>query len=197
MNQDLIMQAIQIFDTYDKWDAFIVLSNNIPEIRRRYFERLKSDLTKHFSKDIAESWSFVAIHNEQYRWYLSEFGYESLGLLWRANDFLLWCNPDKIDANKVRDLLNTPDFNIIFNCFDNIDSLSNPLHHFVQEKHRYTFRDSTSYSAPDEDDYNKLAWFAGNKTDELIELIAIKINKFRTIEITTLIKDLIVKCKKL
>jgi hypothetical protein len=197
MTQELITQAINMFDSYDKWNAFIELSNSRSDIRKRYFEKLKLGLLKHFTDNYREQWQFAAILPEQYRWFIKDYGQESICLLWRTNDLVLWCNPQFFNATEARDLLNTPDFNSIFGCFDNIDTLSTPyLHHFCEERHRYNFDDLTSYSATNEENHDKLSWFAGNKTNEMIKQIADKINKFRTPEITEMFIDLNKRCKK-
>jgi hypothetical protein len=197
MNQELLTQAINMFDSYDKWDAFVELSSSIGEIRQRYFERLKSGLFKHFVNDQREPWSFIPFNTDQYRWFLKDYGQESICLLWRVQDLVLWCNPQLFYAHIARDLITSPDFSPILNCFDYTDSLSHPNpHHLCEERHRYIFADSTSYSAPDEENFEKLSWFAGNRTDEMIKQISDKINKFRTPEITELLQELNKRCKK-
>jgi len=197
MTPELINQSVLLFDTFDKWNAFIELSNGRGEIRKRYFEKLKSQLLNHFSKDVNQYWRFSIINNEQYRCFLSDYGQESICLFWCVDDLKLWCNPQLFDAALARELLNTPEFNPILNCFDYIDTLSSPnLHHFCEEKHRFIFEDSTSYIATNESNHDKLSWFAGNKTEEMTVHIAAQINKFRTPEITELLIELNNRCKK-
>jgi len=195
-NQDLLTHVITLFDSFEKWNAFIELSNSRGEIRRRYFDRLKSALVKSFINDQTD-WCFQPFNTEQYRWFLKEFGSESICLLWRVYDLVLWCNPQFTDVQKVKDLLNSPDYNTIFNCFETPDSQSFPnLHHFCEERHRFKFSDGNVYSAPDEENHEKLAWFAGNMTMEMVEQISTKIKRFQTPEITSLLKELNDKCKK-
>jgi hypothetical protein len=197
MNQELIKQAQDLFDSYDKWNAFIELSNSRGKIREKYFEKLKLGLSKHFVNESRDNWSFTIYSNEQYRWFITEFGKNSICLLWRVNDLVLWCDPPFIDVPKVIDLLNTPKFIPILNCFDFMDSVSTSYpHHFCEEKLRYKFNDESSYSGPDEENHEKLSWFAGNKTDEMILQIAEKVNRFRTTEITSLLIELNEICKK-
>jgi len=196
MNQELLTHAIKMFDSFDKWNSFIELSNLRGEIRVRYFEKLKIGLNKHFINDTNDFWSFKPIINEQYRWHLKAFGAESICLLWRVQDLILWCNPAIVNAQLAKDLLNTPEFNSLFNCFDNTDTLSNPnLHHFCEEKHRYTFGESLSYSGPDEENHEKLSWFAGNRTQEMVDQISEKVNRFRTPANTELLTELNKRCK--
>jgi hypothetical protein len=197
MDQELITKAMKMFDTYEKWNAFIELSNSKQEIRKRYFERLKTALISHFVKDVNDSWGFTVMWQEQYRWFIREYGPESICLLWRVQDLVLWCNAQYFDAQLVNEALNSPEFNPIFNCFTYTDTRSSTaLHHFCEEKHRFNFEDSTSYSGPDEENADKLAWFAGIKTEEMVRQIATQVNKFRTEEITTLLRELNRRCKK-
>ena len=195
-NTELLNKAIELFDSYDKWNAFIMLSNARGEIRNRYFEKLKSGLLKHYITDVNEEWRFLPFGNDQYRWFLKDFGQNSICLLWRTPDLVLWCDPQTSNAQKAKDLLNTPEFNFIFSGFDFTDSISMPnIHHFCEEKHRYSFSDNLYYSSIEEDNSDKLAWFAGNHTSEMVKQITDKISRFRTSKITELLKELNNQCK--
>jgi len=198
MSPDLINQAITIFDSFDKWNAFIELSNARESIKVKYFEKLKQELINKFNRnDFRKDWAFKIITHNLYRWYLKDYGPDSICIVWRQDDTVLWSNIISVDVQMAINLLNTPDFNSIFNCFDNTDTFSNTFpHHYCEEKHRYEFNDSTSYSGITEQNFDKLSWFAGNKTDEMINQISMKINRFRTPEITALLMELNRRCKK-
>ena len=197
MSPDLINQAISIFDSFDKWNAFIELSNAKESIKVKYFEKLRQELINYFRNDLRKDWAFKPISPSLYRWYLNDYGSDSICIVWRQDDTLLWSNIISVDVQMAINLLNTPDFNSIFSCFDYQDSLSNTiLHHYCEEKHRYKFDDSTSYSGITEQNSDKLAWFAGNKTDEMVNQISEKVNKFRTPEITEKLIELNRRCKK-
>ena len=192
MNAELLNQAMNLFDTYDKFSAFIELSNARGEIRNRYFGRLKAEI---FSYSLNSPWSVLSDNFEQYRWYLTEFKQESICLVWCSWHFRLWCNQTICDAIKAKELLASPKFEPIKECFDYIDSMSHPnVHHFFEEKHRYEFLDGLSYSAPDAENLERLSWFAGNKTKEMGSLIMKKVNKFRSPEITELLVELNHEC---
>lgn len=197
MTPELLTQATNIFDSYDKWNAFIELSNVRNLIKDRYFEELKLGLSKHFINDVRQDWLFRPDHQYQYRWYLKDYGAESICILMNINHIYLWCNPQLFDANLIKEYLNSPEYLSIFSCFDFTDTLSSPnLHHFCEERHRFNFNDSTSYPTNNEINHDKLSWFAGNKTEEMVQQIAVKINRFRTPEISKLLLELNQKCKK-
>ncbi len=188
MNAELLNQAMNLFDKYEKFSAFIELSNARGEIRNRYFARLKAEI---FSYSINYPWSVTADNFEQYRWILTEFKQGSICLVWNCWHFKLWCDPAIYDVVKIKELLATPKFEPIKGCFDYIDSISQPnIHHFFEEKHRFEFSENLSYSAIDSENHEKLSWFAGNKTKEMGNLIMNKVNKFRMPEITELLIDL-------
>lgn len=195
MTPELLTQATSLFDSYDKWNAFIELSNARNEIKINFCKEMRLGLQNHFSKDIREKWYFTSIDAFQYKWFLKDYGENSICLYMNLDYIMLWCNPSVLDASKVKEKLNSVEYHPILNCFDFKDNLSSThLHHFCEERHRFNFKDSTSYPANNEFNPDKLSWFAGNKIDEMVEQIATKINRFRTPEITKLLLELIREC---
>jgi hypothetical protein len=198
MTPELLTHAITIFDNYDKWNAFIELSNCKAEIRRRYFEYFKQEIVKYFFENQRNYWDFKAINQEQMRWFLKDYGQDSICIFWYPYSLMLWCEPQKNNVDDVKSLLSTPDFSPIINCFEYKDTLlsATNAHHFCEERNRFSFDDGISYSAIEEENHDKLCWFAGNKTDEMIKQIADKVDKFRTAQITDLLTELNKRCKK-
>ena len=195
MNNESLKLAMNLFDKYEKWDAFVELSTFKPEIRRRNLERLRSKINEYSISTETIKWH-VLLNNEQYRWFLADSGQESMCIWWDLNTLKLWCNPNTLAVNEIKDLLTTPAFDPIVKCFDNIDSKSFPTqNHFFEEKHRYTFSNGLTYCSItidriDEESKDRLSWFAGNMTDEMARIIMDKVNRFRTPEITSLLMEL-------
>lgn len=199
MNQELLNQAISLFDKYEKWNAFIELSNAREEMKRKYFGILKSRIYELSIDNQTYKWN-ILLHgnNDAFRWYINEFGHDSICLNWDWVAFRLWCQPNHFNSAKAKELLIDPHFIPIKKCFDSdkIFSISNPnVHHFFEEKHRYYFSDGLSYLAPEMENHERLSWFAGNKSEELAKMIMEKVNRFRTPEITELLIELNRECK--
>jgi hypothetical protein len=198
MNSEILNQAINLFDKYEKWDAFVELSNSRNDIANKYFSRLKSRINQLSINNETLEWNLLLYNNhEGYRWYLNDFGQNSICLNWDWNNFRLWCEPNSYDVGKAKNILTEDKYLPLKNCFDNRDTISNPnSNHFYEEKHRYYFSDGLSYSGIDSENREKLSWFAGNKTEEMANMIIEKVNRFRTPEITQLLRELNKVCKK-
>lgn len=196
MNADLLKQAIGLFDTYEKWSAFLELHKTKQQIKNQNFNQLKAAL---HNKPSTWQWSFSPIGNgDRYRWYLTDFTKESICLVWDCTSLTLWCHPSFYNAHKVKELLATPQYEIIKDCFDYIDALSQPAtEHFIVERHRYDFQNGLQFYAEDDQNSNndRLSWFAGNMTTEIADMITSKVQKFQTPEITELLMSLNQECK--
>jgi len=199
MSQDLISEAMNIFDSFEKWEAFLTLYDSRDELKRRYYQDFKRDLNKHFGKNNVNNWSFSAPYNEQFRWYLTSLTQESICILWYVDGLVLWANPSNFNLPLAKDLLSTPEYSAILDCFENLDSLSMPhAHHLVEEKHRYSFHNnSIVYDGTVESNLYKLGWLARSRSSELITQLEKKIARFQTTEITDLLLELNKKCKKM
>jgi hypothetical protein len=197
MSEEVIKQAMNLFDKVEKWDAFLELSNKRGDIINRYFGRLKSRINQLSVNNESISWNLLINTQESYRWYINDVGPNSICINWDLNCFRLWCDPNFRDAGKAKRLLTQSEFLPIRNCFQNLDTISNPvIHHFFEDRNRFSFSDGLSYSVIEAENRDKLSWFAGNKTDEMAKLIMDKVNRFWTPEITQLLRELNAECKK-
>jgi hypothetical protein len=137
----------------------------------------------------------------EYRWYLTEFsantqwGTDSFCLHLDQNALHLWANPDFFDVAKISEFLQTPEYAPIIAAFDNpheshISELNNLSK--IVERGNFHFGDpDDGHLSPD-----KFAWYAHYRTDEVVEQIFAKINRFRTPEITALFEEINRKTKK-
>lgn len=201
MNKELISQAAKMFESesVEKWNAFIELCWGKGEIRQFYFMKFRSAMLTHFSKGIINPWDFVSINQEQYRWFIKDFKQDSIVLLWDVNRLYLWCNPSLVKVDEATNLLKTPDFAPVISCFDPCDviGIGGQREYLYGETHRYKFNETEFIQRTDnEQGHLELSWYAGNRTNELINQITDKVNKFRTPEITKLMIDLNEKCKR-
>ena len=61
MNQELLKQAKALFDSPEKWNAFLELVWQKDEIRNQWFIKLREEANKKFStEEFVEGWVFNA-----------------------------------------------------------------------------------------------------------------------------------------
>lgn len=199
MKNELIQQAAEIFDSFDKWNAFIELYLGRNEIRQYNLMKFRSSMLKYFSTENITTWDFVAVSQDQYRWFIKNYGRESICIMWDLNRLYLWGNPAIVQIERATELLKTPEYNLVTSVFNSIDAaaLGGQREYFYGENHRYKFDGIDYIHKPDDErGYLLLSWYAGNNTDQLVKQIAEKVNKFRTQQMTKLITELNEKCKR-
>ncbi len=79
MNQELLKQSVAIFDTQDKWDALFEIHNLSKDIINHWLTMGARALRRSFAEDSlwgCEAWGM----ERDTRWYLKEFGKESVGI---------------------------------------------------------------------------------------------------------------------
>jgi hypothetical protein len=180
MYKELLNQAITIFDSPEKWNAFVELANQKETIKGYYFQKLKQPLLNYFNANPVEGWVCEPWGDQLYdiRWYLKDFGKNSIALAigWRFNFVLHIEDINAFDTKKIDDLLRS-DYSIILSSFDRVDrQFENQLK--VVEVRNYSF--NSPYDTNFEDSQlDKLSWFAGNKTESFVEQIIKKVERFR------------------
>jgi hypothetical protein len=180
MQKELLNQAIEIFDSYEKWNAFIELANQRDAIRLFYFQKLKQPLLKYFSENpvegwVCEPWGDI---NCDLRWYLKDFGIRSLSLAigWQFHFVLHIDDIGSFDSKKIDDLLRS-EYSIILSSFDRVDR-QYELNLKVVEVRNYSF--NCPYDTCfDNSQIDRLAWFAGNETEKFARQIIKKVERFR------------------
>ena len=191
MNQDLLNQAIQLFDTDEKWNSFLELSYNKETIKNNLWKYFQSSMNENFAKhDLVDGWSFCSDSPKQYRWFLTEFGKESCGILMdEGKNVSLRAHPDNINLELVRSMLSTEKFSVLFNFLERIDLIGTVGHwEFIRESGNFIFGSSFDKNFPNDD---RLTWFAGNRTADFVDQISEKVNRIRKDEsMTFLLQEL-------
>ena len=186
MQQELINQAITMFDTSEKWSAFLELSSLKDDIKRQWYEKLKKAVRSRFwVKEETDQWTFSHPNNiyQDFRWYLTEFGSESLGL--RTCDWIgygLWVNPSCYNSQEIFSLLHNSKYSRIMDLLrQDISFPAAGQDWILQEQGNFNFESpyDTHFTV------DSLSWFAGNKTEELTDQIVEKIDCFRKDELIT------------
>lgn len=180
MQKELLNHAIGIFDTSEKWNAFVELANQKETIKWFYFQKLKQPLLNYFNSNPVEGWACEPWGNQLYdiRWYLKEFGKSSLALAvgWTFEFHLHIEDTTKFDTEKINDLLKG-EYSLLLSAFDRVDRQFE-LNTKAMEYRNYSFG-SPYDSYFDNSQLDNLAWFAGNKTECFVDQIIKKVNRFR------------------
>lgn len=194
MNREFLNEAINLFDTPEKWNYFLELYSKKDQIKDLYFIKVQTDLNKIFRQiDVVENWDF-SIKNNQYKWFLKEFGEKSLCIYFNTHNgiFHFLGDADNFDLDKVKAALKTEYFAKILNFIERIDEINDGWH-LVIEKGNFNF--SSAYDGNFDGD--KLAWYAGNRTEEFVNQIVEKVNRIRkSPELTQLLRELSEQCKR-
>ena len=192
MNQELLNQTKAMFDSPDKWNAFLEILYEKDNIRNQWYLNLKEDITKTFSTDyFSKEWDIKIRGNFSYQWFLKAYGENSISL-WIEDGILSLFASETHDIEEVYKLIKSENYAPLVNCFTRID-VSFQGGYIIKEERNFTFGVSTD----ERFDFEKLAWFAGNKTKELTKQIVDKVNRFRlNEEITNLLSELNRQTKK-
>lgn len=180
-----IDDVAELFDTYEKWEAFIDLYYQKDSIKYHWFNKLKMRIESDFNKNKIEGWSCkpFKLGIDDVRWFLKEFGENSICLALEANKISVWCNNAVFESDKARELLrNDLKYEELYNKLITIGSLSGEGEggYFVSENIKFL-----SLGTPD-----SLAWYAQGHTEDFLKKIVDIVEKFTTPEITLLLSDL-------
>ena len=174
MQKELLKQAMDIFDSPDKWNSFLELSSSNDEIKYQWYQKLMTHVTKRFREDEdVKGWSFETLGDWDYRWYLTEFGRDSFCIRMWLHQIGLRVDPKFFDSQMITDLLKTETYSIIMSTLRHDEEFSRDWK--LAEHGNFNF--DSPYDG--HFDHGRLGWFAGNKTEEFVNQIVEKINKIR------------------
>ncbi len=177
-----IEDVAKLFDTQEKWEAFIELCNQRDKIKYHWFNLLKVRIESHFKEKKIDGWSckFIKPGIDDVRWFLNEFGDNSICLALEANKISVWCNDAYFESAKARELLGN-EHKELYNRLIDIVSPSDERGSYLISENLKFFSLGTSDS---------LAWYAQSQTDDFLTKIVDIVEKFTTPEITILLSDL-------
>lgn len=174
MNQELMNQALNLFDTPEKWNAFLELYSQRDEMRNQWYGKLRELSIKRFNTiDVVDGWSFKPSNSIDMCWYLTEYGDQSIRIVfgWCAEMTLFY---DGVNFSKMNDLMKNKRFSPILEGFQKLDGV------FQGNRIAYESRNFIFESPYDTKfDCDRLAWFAGNQTESFVDQIVKKVNRFR------------------
>jgi len=179
---------MDIFDSFEKWDSFLDLAASAGEMRQRWYLNFQKLAERRFNcDDVVQGWDYKCWNYDSMRWYLSEFGLDSicLQLGWSGELTLLFAGADA-NLNHISILLKTDKFLPLLNPFM-ISSRFFEGPRLAIESRNLSFGSPYDTNIPIE----RLAWYAGNATELFVDQIASKVNKFRKDEhLVTLLREL-------
>jgi hypothetical protein len=179
MQKELLNRAMGIFDSPEKWNAFIEIANQKEEIKKLYFQKLHQFLWKYFHENQIKGWGFDTWGDpkEDLCWYLEEFGKESLALRigWKYQFHLNLIDTANFDSKMMNELLKS-EYSSLFASFDRLDKQYG-INSKAEEWRNYSFN-SPYDSFFDWAQVDYLAWYAGNRTEEFANQIIKKVEKF-------------------
>ena len=191
MNNELLFQAMELFNTSDKWSAFVELASKTEEIERIWWGKLRRELLEIESEKGNPDWT-THIWGEPWDigWYINGEPDNSIAIhFWK--DSLRVVAYSKIDNDKLNNLFNRDErFSAIKRCFERLDGSNQDI--IGWEDRNFSFDSINDFPAGS----SKLSWYAGNETSDFANQIIRKVRKFQTPEITALFKEIIEKCSK-
>lgn len=199
MANDILNQVEELFSDGEQWTSFLELSSQRGFIRDSWWQNFRSQMNKCFAVDNpVDGWGFISWGTWDCRWFLQEFGENSLCLWsreWHGNYSLqLWADQNLYDSKRIADLLQGQRYLPIISAFERQDEIpapDNPVK--IMEHGNYQFGDTM------DGHYNldRLAWYAHYKPTELASQILRKVDKFRRdSEIANLLMELNKETKK-
>ncbi|MET4104783.1 hypothetical protein [Hymenobacter sp. UYP22] len=191
MKTEEINQALTLFDTPEKWDAFISLAKHHEQLKQAMFQKAFVRISRYFrSEHQAPGWSYKPINGNNLAmvWHLVQYDDFSICLVlaWQG-EFVLEVRGanQNHDLAKVVELLAQPKFNKLLSCFERIDR--GVEGHFLARE-RFNF----SFGSPSDTQFGpfRLAWYAQFKTEQFLDQIVAKVAPFQTPEMTELLGEL-------
>jgi hypothetical protein len=186
-------QVEKLFSDKNQWDAFLELVPVKDTIRDDWISKLCSPLVQIFNvDDFVDGWDFYPVAGD-FRWYLKDFGNDSLYLSLSENVFSLYANVDVLEKESIiQKLRSNKEYGLILSAFERLDYC------LEDDDDGYLLKEVGNFSFgclhDNYLDFDSLAWFANYKNMEFVSQIHGKIDKFRKNQEIT---ELFVKLNKL
>ncbi|MBF9239516.1 hypothetical protein I2I05_19135 [Hymenobacter sp. BT683] len=195
MEAEELRQSVLLFDTPDKWNAFLELSRQTDRLKRMMTRPAVERADRYFQLEHPKpKWSFRQFSPDEFSmvWYLTEYGEYSICLVFHWDGiFVLEARGGCNDVAKTTALLQEARFRILLECFERIDTWWDN-HLLAKEKFNFSFGTSADgHYGP-----FRLAWHAHYNTESLINQLGRKLAPFQTPEMTQLLSELNALTKK-
>lgn len=193
MHEKLIKQAIDLFDTPEKWEAFGELYRSYNAIKMRGFREMRDELYREELALQDPNWNVVKWNDWDIRWELATEGKRLWIHFW--GDYLriyVGC----LDKSKVQNLIKSNErFNRIrqvFNEHCRLDGFDNDTLAFERQSNiEYTFNNKTVIIK----DSDELSWYVAHYPTEFKLQLLKKVRALQTPEMVELFKEIVEKCQ--
>ncbi|GAA4361812.1 hypothetical protein GCM10023185_29100 [Hymenobacter saemangeumensis] len=186
-----IRQSVQLFDSSDKWLAFVELAQEKESLEkamhRTAYDRLKSYFLK---SPCAAGWTYKPIDNDEQMmlWYLTEHHENSICIVfgWRGQFWMEARGGETYNnLDRAVELLKEPKFANLLTAFERVDQGVNGVY-LANEAFNFSFGTpfDTRFTA------TALAWHAQFETEKFLEQVVAKVARFQTPEMTDLLNEL-------
>lgn len=197
MSNQVAQQVEEIFSDKEQWDSFLEICKNKDNIKGYWFSKFREKINEQFAiNNISDSWGFSSWGIWDFKWFIKEFGRESLGIWYQGNSFYLSGNGNLYDGKQIFNMLQESKYTPIVSAFDRQDEIpsveANANIRIVERGNFYFGEYNDGYL-----DTDQLAWYAHYKTDDFVKQLIEKVDRFRkSEEITELLFDINMKTKK-
>jgi len=209
MNEELLKKAMDLFDTPEKWNAFLELCKLVDKdkgiLPPLWWKKLQTEVynreLRYLSHEMPD-WDIYVWGHWDIKWFIRGEDEKKIGSYSSLLiHFYAWLNGtirvtyDKLNVDKVNKLINNnPRFDVIKTCFDRNDFDTDKFNAntIAIEKGNFVFESPFDRNFPDS---QILCWYAGNRTKEFADQIIAKVRKFQTQEITDLFKEINKNCR--
>jgi len=188
---DIITNQVEdLFKEKEQWNSFLELTPKLETIKKDWFSKLKPSLNNIFNvNDIVEEWEFDSTGDNDYRWYLKEFGRNTVYLFFDCVSFGLYANGDIMNIQLLKKILRQKTFLPIRSSLDRLDYCleDDEGWYLLYETGNFSFG---SLSDKNLDEYS-LSWYANYRNADFVNQLKNKVDKFRkNQEITKLFFEL-------
>ena len=180
MSYEILQQVKKDFSDRGQWNSFLELIKYKDFIRDFWSGVLKAELNVCFAvENVVEKWGYTSKDIWDYRWFIQEFGQESLCLNFDSQSLRLWASRNVLDMKKVTSLLQEKKFIPIVSAFKRHED------EFLGENTEYKIieKGNFNFDADDSNDghysFDQIAWYAKYRTKDFVEQLKNKIDRFR------------------
>ena len=166
--QKYLEQAKEIFNSFEKWNAFLELYKIKDQLRGLWFQELEDAVCRKVNciPDLKNKWSFRKDQINSYGWYINEHGEDSLLVCFDYNQFCIYIDGEEYDrVGIIEKYRKTKLFNLYFNDNEII----------TNSKYRAAKKNIININGIS--DYDSLAYYANKKSSEH-HILVDKISQF-------------------
>jgi hypothetical protein len=195
MQKELIQAAAGLFPTFEHWQSFLELSQGIDSIKNYWFVEATTTIRRHFMETLSPDWCCDSwgSPDRDTRWFLKEFGPESLGITygWYYQLHLRFGfgTPGFKTELVSRLLKEKGEYRPIHLAFERIDPPYQGS--LLAEIGNFRFGSAYDGNFALEDKDGCLGWYASHRLNEFVDQAVKKVERFtNTPEVTKLIRKL-------